>query len=71
MSSDRKKLSYGQGIMYAVLCYAAWGVFPLFWKSITGVPAVNVLAHRIVWSFAFLLVWVLLTNRKTFVSYIK
>ncbi|MDL2308904.1 EamA family transporter RarD, partial [Bacteroidales bacterium OttesenSCG-928-C03] len=71
MSSNHKKLSYNQGIFYALLCYFAWGFFPVFWKAITGVPAVNVLAHRIVWSFVFLLTWVLLTNRKTFISYIK
>lgn len=70
-SDNHKELSYNQGITYAVICYVAWGFFPLFWKAVTGVPAVNVLAHRIVWSFVFLLIWVLLTNRKTFVSYIK
>ena len=69
--SDHKKLSYSQGILYAVGCYGAWGLFPLFWKSITGVPAVNVLAHRIVWSFVFLFVWVFFTNRQTFISYVK
>lgn len=44
MSSNHKKLSYNQGIVYAVGCYVAWGLFPVFWKAITGVPAVNVLA---------------------------
>ncbi len=71
MSSDHIKLSYNQGILYAVGCYIAWGLFPIFWKAITGIPAVNVLAHRIVWSFVFLLTWVLLTNRQTFISYVK
>ncbi|MBB4038185.1 chloramphenicol-sensitive protein RarD [Dysgonomonas hofstadii] len=71
MSSTHKNLSYNQGILYALACYVAWGLFPVFWKAITGVPAVNILAHRIVWSFAFLLIWVLLTNRETFASYIK
>lgn len=71
MSSNHKKLSYNQGIAYALACYVAWGLFPLFWKAITGVPAVNVLAYRIVWSFVFLLIWVLLTNRQTFISYLK
>lgn len=71
MSPNHKKPSYNQGIIYAVICYAAWGLFPIFWKAITGVSAVNVLAHRIVWSFVFLLIWVLLTNRQTFISYIK
>lgn len=71
MLSNPKKLSYNQGIIYAVACYALWGLFPIFWKAITGISAVNVLAHRIVWSFVFLFIWVLLTNRQTFISYIK
>ena len=71
MSSSRKELSYNQGIAYAVACYVIWGLFPLFWKAITGVPPVNVLAHRIVWSFVLLLIWVFFTSRKTFISYVK
>lgn len=71
MSADRKKLSYSQGIVYALVCYVAWGLFPVFWKAVTGVPAVNVLAHRIVWSFVFLISWVMLTNRETFISYVR
>ncbi|MCD8261599.1 MAG: EamA family transporter RarD [Bacteroides sp.] len=71
MSSHPKKLSYNQGILYALGCYIIWGIFPVFWKAITGIPAVNILAHRIVWSFVFLLIWVLLTNRHTFFNYIQ
>ncbi len=71
MSSNPKKISYNQGIIYAVVCYIAWGLFPVFWKAITGVPAINVLAHRIIWSFVFLFIWVLFTNRQTFISYVK
>lgn len=57
--------------MYALLCYIAWGVFPLFWKLIHGIPAQNILAHRIVWSFVFLLLLVLLLRNKTFFTYLK
>lgn len=71
MSDNHSQITYKQGIFYAVICYVAWGLFPVFWKSITGVPAVNVLAHRIVWSFLFLFVWVIFTNRLTFISYVK
>ncbi|WP_291530425.1 EamA family transporter RarD [Bacteroides sp. UBA939] len=71
MSFNHKKLSYSQGIVYALLCYIAWGLFPIFWKAITGIPAVNVLAHRIVWAFAFLSIWVLFMNRQTFIGYVK
>ncbi len=71
MSTNQKKMSYNQGIVYALVCYIVWGLFPIFWKAITGVPAINVLAHRIVWSFVFLIIWVLCTNRQTFISYVK
>ncbi|WP_051697557.1 EamA family transporter RarD [Prevotella sp. 10(H)] len=71
MASNREKLSYNQGIIYALGCYILWGLFPIFWKLITGVPAVNVLAHRIVWSFVILFIWVFFTNRQTFMSYVK
>jgi chloramphenicol-sensitive protein RarD len=71
VSSNSKKLSYNQGIIYAIVCYIAWGLFPIFWKAITGVPSVNILAHRIVWSFAFLFIWVAFTNRQTFIAYVK
>jgi chloramphenicol-sensitive protein RarD len=32
----------------------AWGLFPLYWKQIEQVPATQVIAHRILWSFATL-----------------
>ena len=37
-----------------------WGFFPVYWKQLAGVPAFEVLLHRIVWSFALLMVvlWV-------------
>jgi chloramphenicol-sensitive protein RarD len=45
-----------RGILYALLAYGAWGIFPLYWKGFTGVPAVEVIAHRLVWSLVFLVI---------------
>ncbi len=42
------------GARYAALAYLAWGFFPLYWKPLHAVPAVEVLAHRIVWAGLFL-----------------
>ncbi len=71
ITTVRLLISYNQGIVYALVCYIAWGLFPVFWKAIVGVPAVNVLAHRIVWSFVFLFIWVCFTDRQTFISYVR
>lgn len=41
------------GIFYAVLAYSAWGLFPLFFKQIAAVDALEVVLHRTVWSMVF------------------
>ena len=39
-----------------------WGCFPLYFKMLSSVPAREVLAHRIAWSAAFLLLLVTVTG---------
>jgi len=41
------------GILYGVLAYTAWGLFPLFFKQIAAVDAFEVVLHRTVWSMVF------------------
>jgi len=43
-----------KGIWFAVGAYVIWGLFPIYWKQLQGVPALQLLGHRIVWSFLFL-----------------
>lgn len=42
------------GILYATGAYLIWGFLPLYWKALQTVPAPQILAHRMVWSLAFL-----------------
>ena len=42
------------GVAYAALAYTAWGLFPLFFKQVSHVPALEVVMHRTVWSLVFL-----------------
>jgi chloramphenicol-sensitive protein RarD len=41
------------GLLYAFAAYLAWGVFPAYWKQLRHVPATELIAHRVLWSFAF------------------
>lgn len=43
------------GVLSAALAYVIWGLFPLYFKYLSTVPALDVLLHRIVWSLGFLL----------------
>ena len=44
-----------RGIAYAALAYFIWGLFPLYFMQLASIPAVEVVAHRVLWSLAFLL----------------
>lgn len=52
-----------QGILYALGAYGTWGLFPAYWKLLKHVPALQLLSHRIVWSFLFLLAFMLATKQ--------
>jgi len=44
-----------RGAAAATLGFFIWGLVPLYWKQMRGVPAFALITHRIVWSLAFLL----------------
>ncbi|MCX7609457.1 MAG: EamA family transporter RarD [Anaerolineales bacterium] len=54
-----------QGILYALGAYGTWGLFPAYWKLLKHVPALQLLSHRIIWSFLFLLAFLLATKQWT------
>ncbi len=43
------------GIAYAVPAFLIWGLSPVYWKVLKTVPSFEILMHRIVWSFLFLM----------------
>ncbi len=43
------------GVLSAALAYAIWGLFPIYFRLLAALPAPDVLAHRVVWSGAFVL----------------
>ncbi|HKX39758.1 MAG TPA: EamA family transporter RarD [Burkholderiaceae bacterium] len=44
------------GVVYAALAFLWWGLFPLYFRIVPGAPSGEVLAHRIVWCLALLVV---------------
>jgi chloramphenicol-sensitive protein RarD len=43
-----------RGFLLGLGAYALWGVLPLYFKAIASVAAVDIVAHRILWSLPFL-----------------
>lgn len=69
-----------KGVLFALAAYILWGFFPLYFKAIQQVSALQILAHRIAWGFVFTLAVVLMLrqwkefrasifNRRTFLIY--
>lgn len=51
------------GILYAALAFLCWGLFPLYFHALDEVPPLQILAHRMVWSLAFLLILLILRRQ--------
>lgn len=52
-----------KGIWFAIGAYGCWGLFPIYWKWLHQVSALQVIGHRIIWSCAILLTVILLTRQ--------
>jgi chloramphenicol-sensitive protein RarD len=52
-----------KGIWNGLAAYVMWGFFPIYWKLLHDVPALEVIGHRISWSFILLIVVILLTKQ--------
>src|SRR4051812_14710681 len=42
------------GFLFGLAAYALWGVLPIYFKAVADVPAVDIVAHRVLWSLPFL-----------------
>lgn len=51
--SESQQAETKKGYIYATLAYLGWGFFPIYWKLLLAVPALEILCHRIIWGFVF------------------
>ncbi|HJV52076.1 MAG TPA: EamA family transporter RarD, partial [Noviherbaspirillum sp.] len=42
------------GMLYAAAAYAAWGLFPVYFKALQSIAPTEILMHRMLWSLLFL-----------------
>ncbi len=63
MSISAKDLDQNRvGIWYGIAAYTIWGFLPLYWKLLIAFPPIEILAHRILWSFVFMALVVLFSG---------
>ena len=52
-----------KGILYGLGAYGLWGLFPIYWKLLHGISALQLIGHRIGWSFILLIAVVFVTRQ--------
>jgi chloramphenicol-sensitive protein RarD len=48
--APRANVDTREGFFYALSAYLLWGFLPFYMKAVAHIPAIEVVAHRIVWS---------------------
>jgi chloramphenicol-sensitive protein RarD len=51
--SQKESLS---GAVYASSAFLIWGLSPIYWKVLHNIPAFEIIMHRVIWSFLFLII---------------
>ena len=50
------------GFLYGLAAYGLWGIMPIYFKWLQAVPSIDIVAHRIVWSLAALVIFATLAK---------
>jgi chloramphenicol-sensitive protein RarD len=49
-----------RGVFYGAAAYLMWGFFPIYFKALQMVPSLQIMMHRVLWSFLFVMLLILL-----------
>jgi len=55
MSTGVSSSTARRGAFSAAAAYLCWGLFPIFWKQLSNINALELIAHRHLWSLVFVL----------------
>lgn len=60
--SDTQRSREFAGVLFGLAAYTTWGVAPAYWKGVSEVSPIELLANRVFWSFGIAIVLLWLTN---------
>lgn len=62
-ATTTSEASFRTGLAFGLAAYGFWGLVPIYFKAVASVPALEVVAHRVVWSVAVLAVVLTIQRR--------
>ena len=57
---------HNKGLAAGLFCFIFWGVAPVYFKLIDSVPSIVIIAHRIIWASLFLVLFLMIREKKKF-----
>ncbi|MEP3929467.1 MAG: EamA family transporter RarD, partial [Rhodopirellula bahusiensis] len=54
LTNDTHSRDLKIGLVCALLAHTMWGLFPIYWRQIGGADSLELVCHRVVWSFVTL-----------------
>jgi len=64
LTTPRERLpKFRYGLVCAVLTYVGWGLLPIYWKLLSRFSPIEILSHRIVWSWVFITLLIFLQRQ--------
>lgn len=49
-----------RGVLYGAAAFLMWGFFPIYFKALQVVPSLQIMTHRVVWTFLFVMLLIFL-----------
>lgn len=65
------KITNSKGVVFATLAFLIWGVFPLYFKQLERYDAIEIIVHRVIWTFGVLLLVMIFGRRTAWLLHIK
>jgi chloramphenicol-sensitive protein RarD len=62
---------HNKGLAAGLFCFIFWGVAPIYFKLIDSVPSIVIIAHRIIWGSLFLVLFLMIREKKDFFQSLK
>jgi len=53
---------YKQGLIFAFSAYIMWGIAPLYFKALHDIAPLDIVLHRVLWSFLFIFLIIVLSK---------
>lgn len=57
-----------RGYLFGLTAYVLWGFFPIYFKLLAPSPALEILAHRVIWSVVFISAVLLVARNRRFLG---